>query len=78
MTVFPGFTLPEELRLLGEQIRRFVQDEIVPLEQTIDPDAPEIPREDYVRLAEKTKAAGLWTLAAPERYGGGEIGRAHV
>jgi len=41
--VFPGFTLPEELRLLGDQIRRFVQDEIIPLEQTIDPDAPEIP-----------------------------------
>ena len=40
MTVFPGFTLPEELRLLGDQIRRFVQEEIVPLEQTIDPDAP--------------------------------------
>ena len=43
MTVFPGFTLPEELRLLGDQIRRFVQDEIIPLEQTIDPDAPEVP-----------------------------------
>ena len=69
MTVFPGFTLPEELRLLGDQIRRFVQDEIIPLEQTIDPDAPEIPREDFVRLSAKTKAAGLWTLGAREEYG---------
>src|SRR5260370_5229224 len=72
MTVFPGFTLPEELRLLGDQIRRFVQDEIIPLEQTIDPDAPEIPREDFVRLSAKTKAAGLWTLdARQENRGGG-------
>src|SRR5260370_20572022 len=73
MTVFPGFTLPEELRLLGDQIRRFVQDEIIPLEQTIDPDAPEIPREDFVRLSAKTKAAGLWTLGAREEYGGGVL-----
>jgi acyl-CoA dehydrogenase len=73
MTVFPGFTLPEELRLLGDQIRRFVQDEIVPLEQTIDPDAPELPREDFLRLSAKTKASGLWTLGAPEAYGGGGL-----
>ncbi|MGH7373160.1 MAG: acyl-CoA dehydrogenase family protein, partial [Candidatus Rokuibacteriota bacterium] len=73
MTVFPGFTLPEELRLLGDQIRRFVHDEIMPLEQTIDPDAPEIPREDFLRLSAKTKAAGLWTLGAPEAYGGGGL-----
>ena len=73
MTVFPGFTLPEELRLLGDQIRRFIQDEIIPLEQTIDPDAPEIPREDFVRLSAKTKAAGLWTLGAREEYGGGGL-----
>src|SRR4026208_866848 len=74
MTVFPGFTVPEELRLLGDQVRRFVADEIVPLEQTIDPDAPEIPREDFLRLSAKTKAAGLWALAAPEQYGGGGRG----
>src|ERR1700704_3355240 len=73
MTVFPGFTLPEELRLLGDQIRRFVHDEIIPLEQAIDPDAPEIPREDFVRLSAKTKAAGLWTLGAREEYGGGGL-----
>ena len=73
MTGFPGFTLPEELRLLGDQIRRFVHDEIIPLERTIDPDAPELPREDFLRLSAKTKAAGLWTLGAPEAYGGGGL-----
>ncbi len=73
MTGFAGFTVPEELRLLGDQVRRFVAEEIVPLEQTIDPDAPEIPREDFLRLSAKTKAAGLWALAAPEQYGGGGL-----
>src|SRR5215468_6204211 len=70
---FAGFTLPDELRLLREQIRRFIREEIIPLEQRLDPDAPGLPPEDWERLASKTKAAGLWALAAPERYGGGGL-----
>ena len=72
-TTFPGFTLPDELRVLRDQIRRFIREEILPLEQRLDPDAPEIPAEDYARLAAKTKAAGLWALGAPEKYGGGGL-----
>ena len=73
MTTFPGYALPPELIALREQIRRIVRDELLPIEQRIDPDAPEIPEEDYRRLAAKTKAAGLWCLGAPEQYGGGEL-----
>src|SRR5262245_63307370 len=71
MPSFPGYRLPEELNLLREQVRRFVRDEIIPVEQRIDPDAPDIPEEDFKRLSQKTKAAGLWALGAPEEYGGG-------
>src|SRR2546426_7708801 len=71
MTTFPGFTLPDELRLIREQVRRFIREEIIPLEHRLDPDAPGIPDEDFKRLSEKTRAAGLWALAAPEDYGGG-------
>ena len=73
MTTFPGYALPPELIALREQIRRIVRDELLPIEPRIDPDAPEIPEEDYRRLAAKTKAAGLWCLGAPEQYGGGEL-----
>jgi acyl-CoA dehydrogenase len=73
MTSFPGFTMPDELRLLGEQIRRFVQEEIIPLEGQLDPDAPDLPDEDFARLSAKTKAGGLWALGAPEQYGGGGL-----
>src|SRR5438046_4957688 len=70
---FPGYRLPDELLVLREQIRRIIRDEIIPIEQRIDPDAPEVPEDDYRRLAAKTKAAGLWALGAPEEYGGGGL-----
>src|SRR5881296_2208180 len=73
MTAFPGFTLPDELRLLRDQVRRFIREEIIPLEQRLDPDAPDLPDEDFARLSAKTKAAGLWALGAPEQYGGGGL-----
>jgi len=36
---FPGFTLPSEQVALRDQVRRFVRDDIVSVEQRIDPDA---------------------------------------
>jgi acyl-CoA dehydrogenase len=73
MPAFPGFTLPEELVRLRDQVRRFVREEIIPLEQQLDPDAPGIPRDALERLSAKTKAAGMWALGAPEEYGGGGL-----
>ena len=71
MNPFPGFTLPQELTMLRDQVRRIVRDEIIPIEQSIDPDAADIPDDDYHRLMQKTKTAKLWCLSAPEQYGGG-------
>src|SRR5438105_7738770 len=73
MTAFPGFTLPDELRLLRDQVRRCSREDTLPLEQRLDPDGPGIPDEDFERLSAKTKAAGLWALGAPEQYGGGGL-----
>jgi hypothetical protein len=36
-----GYQLSEELVMLREQVRRIIQEEIIPVEQTIDPDADE-------------------------------------
>ena len=73
MEAFQGFSLPPELSLLRDQVRRFIREEIIPLEQQLDPDAPDLPEADYQRLMAKNKAAGLWCLAAPEQFGGGGV-----
>jgi acyl-CoA dehydrogenase len=69
-----GFQLTPELSALREQVRRIIRDEIIPIESKIDPDAPEIPEDDYWRIAKKTQVAGMWCMGAPRQHGGGGLG----
>ncbi|MGB1091052.1 MAG: acyl-CoA dehydrogenase family protein, partial [Oceanobacter sp.] len=62
--------LTEEQKLLVEQVRRFVAEEIVPLEAHLDPDASELEPADRERLVEKVRGMGLFGLDIPEEYGG--------
>ena len=62
--------LTEEQKLLVEQVRRFVAEEIVPLEADLDPDASELEPADRERLVEKVRGMGLFGLDIPEEYGG--------
>ena len=64
------FELSEQQKIIVEQIRRFVREEIVPLEDKLDPDASELPAEDYARLTAKVRDMGFWGLDIPADYGG--------
>jgi acyl-CoA dehydrogenase len=64
------FELSEEQKLIVAQVRRFVREEIVPLEAKLDPDASELLPEDFARLSSKVKAMGFWGLDIPAEYGG--------
>ncbi|NJN51439.1 MAG: cyclohexanecarboxyl-CoA dehydrogenase [Gammaproteobacteria bacterium] len=66
-------SLTEEQALLVAMVRRFVREEIEPLELNLDPDADEIAPEDYRRLRQKTEAMGLYGLDIPPEYGGPDI-----
>ena len=63
------YELPEELRMLKETVRRFVDREIIPIEReayqghTLKPDV-------RTRLEDKAKEIGLWQFDVPEEYGG--------
>lgn len=65
--------LTEEQELLIAMVRRFVREEILPLELALDPDAEELAPEDNARLIEKTKAMGLYGLDIPPEFGGPDI-----
>ena len=63
---------PEQDLIIG-MVRRFVRDEVLPLEQNLDPDADELEESDRLRLVEKTKEMGLYGLDIPPEYGGPDI-----
>jgi alkylation response protein AidB-like acyl-CoA dehydrogenase len=71
---FPGYQLPDELQLLQQTVRRIIQEEIVPLERSMDPEATELDDANWLRLATMHQNAGLWALGAPAAYGGGGLG----
>ena len=67
------FAIDHELRLLRDTVRRFVQQELMPLERA-HADAPDIPDALRAVLQDKAKALGLWGFDLPESVGGGGVG----
>ncbi len=65
--------LSDEQRMIVDMVRRFVREEILPLEENLDPDADELPPEELARLVEIVKEMGLYGLDTPPEYGGPEI-----
>jgi acyl-CoA dehydrogenase len=63
----------EEQKLLVETVRRFVREQILPLEAELDPDAIELPEEHDARLVAMTTQMGLHNFSAPVEVGGGGL-----
>jgi acyl-CoA dehydrogenase len=63
------FELPEELRMLRDELRKFVDNEVIPIELAACEGADMKP-EVRLRLSSLTKDMGLWNFATPEQYGG--------
>ncbi|MBW1819653.1 MAG: acyl-CoA dehydrogenase family protein, partial [Deltaproteobacteria bacterium] len=61
--------LPEEISILKDMVRRFVENEVEPLGDVIEQGAA-IPHE----LVQKAKELGFFGLTIPEAYGGSGIG----
>ena len=67
------FELPDEMKMLQEQLRRFVDIELIPIERTAQ-DGPDLKPEVRTSLSEITKKMGLWHFATPVEYGGQGLG----
>ncbi len=66
------FTIPEELTMLQSTVRKFVEEELQPIEMQV-PGGNRLPEPHWTDLCNKAKALGLWALDAPEEYGGGGV-----
>lgn len=63
------FSLPEELRMLQDQLRRFVNEDMIPVErQTCD--GEELKPEWRAKFEARAKELGLWLMDVPEEFGG--------
>lgn len=67
------YQLPEELRMLKETVRRFVDRELIPVENG-SLDGPKLRADLQADLEEKAKAVGLWLYDVPTEYGGQGLG----
>lgn len=63
------YQLPEEMRMLKETVRRFVDREIIPIEREAY-DGHKLKPDVREKLEEKAKEIGLWQFDVPEEYGG--------
>ena len=63
------YELPEELRMLKETVRRFVDREIIPVEREAY-EGHQLKPDYRARFEEKAKEIGLWMYDVPEEYGG--------
>jgi alkylation response protein AidB-like acyl-CoA dehydrogenase len=63
----------QEQDLVVNMVRRFVREEILPLEMNLDPDADQLAEEDEDRLKSMVKDMGLYGMGIPPEYGGPEL-----
>ena len=62
--------MSEEQRMITQAVKRFVREEVEPLERDLDPDAVELPPGELDRLKDIVKQMGLYHIDVPEDYGG--------
>ncbi len=65
-----AWELPDELVMLRETVRLFMDAHVHPLEEKLDHDTVGLPREQLVEVQAKARELGLWALQTPAEYGG--------
>ena len=68
------FTLPEELRMLRDNLRRYVDKEMIPVERETTTEDEELKPEWLPKFSKGMKDLGLWMFDIPEEYGGQGLG----
>jgi acyl-CoA dehydrogenase len=66
------FALGDEQKMLIETVRRFIREELQPLEQQVE-DSGHLPRPQAEAIQAKARALGLYALNMPAEFGGGGL-----
>jgi acyl-CoA dehydrogenase len=66
----PSWDLPEDMAMLRETARRFMQHEVRAEEDKLPHDATELPADVLKRLQTKARALGIWQVESPVEWGG--------
>ncbi|MDT5240716.1 MAG: acyl-CoA dehydrogenase, partial [Mycobacterium sp.] len=69
-----AWELPEELVMLRDTVRRFMDAHVHPAEEKLDHDTVGLPRDQLVELQAEARELGLWALQTPAEYGGAGLG----
>ncbi|MFC3041854.1 acyl-CoA dehydrogenase family protein [Virgibacillus xinjiangensis] len=71
--------LTDEQKMVQETIRKFVEKELMPLENDVlrneREGRPSLPAEKQEELQQKAKEAGFWGINTPSEYGGADLGQ---
>jgi len=65
-----SWDLPEELVMLQHTVRRFMREEVKPIEDKLPHDAYTLPPDQLQALQAKARALGLWNVQSPAEHGG--------
>src|SRR5919202_6243602 len=68
------FELPRDVKMLQGLVRKFVEQELIPIEMESLRDDEEIDPDLLASLQEKIKKLGLWQLDVPKEFGGLGLG----
>ena len=71
------FSLSDEQKMLVATVRRFIAEELAPLETPME-ETGQLAREQALAIHQKGKALGLYALNMPEALGGGGLLRRRV
>jgi acyl-CoA dehydrogenase len=66
------FTIPEEIEMLRQSLRKFIEKEVLPMEEKarFDPDDG-VPQNLLKTVRKRSHELGFWGIDMPEQYGGG-------
>jgi len=68
------FTIPEEIEMLRQSLRKFIEKEVIPMEEKADFDPDDGPPQELLKKVRKRAyELGFWAIDLPEEHGGGGL-----